>query len=185
MSRPLNVLGILALTAGLGCGSSKPPTEEPVTAGDTQTAGSGHLAVVAMRLTVEGESDMLIGADGRIEYDDRHLGTVYSDGRFEDSEGRVVATLGADGRVDIPGEDEDLHIGADGSLTSRGEPLLTVTLEGELSGPFLEREGSGNRVRIEGPREGHRLAMFVLMVASTPVDKSPEEFDGVEAVPAD
>ena len=160
---------VFASIIGLGCVATR--SIEAPSGSRTGSVADGHLNLVPMQLVVEDLGTIEMHANGRVEMEGLHLGTLHANGRFESAESHWVATLRSDGRVEIdlsPADDAKIWIDMQGSLTVGGETVLIVSETGEIQGGYL---GSA-RVRLEAPPEGRSQAVFILLVAPLPATAS-------------
>jgi hypothetical protein len=178
VTRTIPIL-LTALVLGACGGSSAPAPAAPaaeVAPGPETAPSEAVLVLREMVLRADGE-ELRLAADGAVHYEGKVVGRVHADGRFE-VEGQVVATMHADGRVEIAGEPgEDIVIGADGSLSVSGRLVAEIGPDGAVTGEIVE-----SQVVLEGPADGRRAAMLMLMIAIiTPAESEAERVDELPA----
>lgn len=166
------VFGVLLLA---GCASRAPASATPVaTAAPTVTpeeltAAPGHVELAALTLNQNGAPGLVLRADGTVERPDgRVLGTLGRDGRFLDANGKLLAEFTPDGEI-VDGQGEFLPVTIDSTGTAnllKENRRIALLEDGSIEGT----NPNGPVVTVQGvtPRT-RRTAMFLLVLSAYPV----------------
>ncbi|MDQ3366154.1 MAG: hypothetical protein M3680_12075 [Myxococcota bacterium] len=111
------------------------------------------------------QNELRLDGDGKVWIDAQQVALLTSDGSAKKLDGSVLATLGADGTLQIPGEADGLMIREDGAILKGGQVQLEIAADGTVTGP-MAKEIAGT-LTVAGAAEGRRAIMLAWLVAMT------------------
>lgn len=173
---------VLALGLLAGCGGSGPA------AGTPSAATASRVELGEMQIG-DGSDAFKIHADGSFDSPKgERIGSVRANGELVDGQGKVVATLGADGKVDLGPEANGTTatITADGTLTvtqKSGETFtVVITDDGKVTGT----NPSAGKLTITGANTAgkKRAALLVLLGVTMVRESGPAAPPTSEPAPA-
>jgi hypothetical protein len=152
---------VLALGALSGCGGGTP------SAGAPSSAAASRVELGEMELS-DGNSGFKIHADGTFESPKGDkIGAVRANGELVDAQGTVVATLGADGKVDFGAASDGTTatITEDATLTVTQKNGETFTVKIGADGKVEGTNPSAGKLTVKGAdtQGKKRAALLVLL----------------------
>jgi hypothetical protein len=133
-------------------------------------SASAHLVLADMKLSSIEDNRLLelaLAADGRITWGGQDVGTLEPDGEAHAVDGKLLATITADGTVVLPRWAEDrLVIRDNGTVVKQGVTMLEITSTGDVTGEMIEAAKAS--IKISGPPAGRRALVFAWIVAAAP-----------------
>ena len=143
--------------------TSAPKTED-------KPVATGALKLATAKLTAEGggqKAELVVQADGKVMLDGNPVGLLNTAGELA-IDGKVVATIGADGKMMVTGESgRPIVIREDGAMLDKdGKVALEPKPDGTLGGVLAETELKDTKMKVEGDKAGYRALMFAWMGVS-------------------
>lgn len=167
MSIRLPSVLLFSLLAGTSCSTNSATAPKTTSSKGAEAVPDGHLHIAPFRIvTRAGDEEFVVSVNeaGEISFNDTVMGRVHADGRGIHS-GKTVATLAEDGALAFSGESETGHISPAGAWSKDGEPVVSVSPDGNFEGPLFAEAKPGATIRVEGPPEIYRTAVFVYTFA--------------------
>jgi hypothetical protein len=175
-------IGFVVLLAACGGGGAK-DVSEPTSAA---VLVLGDASLSAEKDGVKHE--LVLSADGKVTADGKHVATLTAAGEIQDPTGKVLATIGTDGKV-VPvagagGTDDEIVVREDGAMMDNGQVAIEFGADGFLTGPVITTEAKGAKIAYTGAPETRRalaLAFMLVMMESEPHQDAAEPATAVPA----
>lgn len=163
MKRLVLMMGLVAAAA---CGGAQDKPVKPVTP-TKQTGAVLTLAPATLSAVVEGNPmELALSGDGAVTLNGKQVAAVSSSGEVRDQHGTVVVTVAADGRVSIPGAQEEITIQDDGTVLSKGKTVFSFDAEGVLTGELISSADA--KLKFAGDPSARRAMMVVFLTTMAP-----------------